>query len=255
VAPDSICFSRDASLLLGKTLDGLKVWDIQTGTERSLVKNVDNSIWKADLSTNRKRVATISGLGKLTVHDVSNPLRQKVLLDKGIQAIGFSPDDAVLAAGSADGLLYLFHADQEKPFAVLKTNAKLGVQVVRFFLNKKRIAVGTLDGLVQIWDIEKAVRLWHSELMPGIYALDVSRVGDMICAGGHDGTVFMWRLGTDVKLLHTLKRHENAVHSLSFSADGSKLVSGSWDGEVTMWDVATGSSSWTASILHRAKKR
>ena len=69
-----------------------------------------------------------------------------------------------------------------------------------------------------------------------------------IVSGSFDKTLKVWDAQTGQETL-TLRRHSDAVHSVSFSPDGKRIVSGSGalnkPGEIKVWDAQTGKETLT----------
>jgi WD40 repeat protein/serine/threonine protein kinase len=60
--------------------------------------------------------------------------------------------------------------------------------------------------------------------------------GNLLAAGGWDGSVHLFDVGSDM-LLDTLNSHTGEVNSMAFSPDGEYLISGGSDGTVRLWNV------------------
>jgi eukaryotic-like serine/threonine-protein kinase len=68
----------------------------------------------------------------------------------------------------------------------------------------------------------------------------------LLAAGGSDGSIRLWDLGTREKLAtlrnreHMRSGHGSLTTSLAFSDDGALLASGHLDGAIYLWEIATG---------------
>jgi len=76
-----------------------------------------------------------------------------------------------------------------------------------------------------------------------LYALDFSKIGDMLAVGGKDYKVKLYDDSTK-SLISELEAagptnpgHSNRVFSVKFSEDPNLLVSGGWDNVVFIWDI------------------
>ncbi len=63
--------------------------------------------------------------------------------------------------------------------------------------------------------------------------------GHRLAAGGYDGILRVWQLGSPTPQLE-LEAHQKGVNSVAFSSDGGMLASGGKDAVVRLWDTATG---------------
>jgi len=74
--------------------------------------------------------------------------------------------------------------------------------------------------------------------------------GRRFVAGGEDGTVRLWNVGTGEWSLRMMPGHESAIITVAFSPDGKRCISGSRD--MRLWNVETGECLRTMSGHSRA---
>ncbi|CEJ62505.1 hypothetical protein PMG11_11002 [Penicillium brasilianum] len=119
------------------------------------------------------------------------------------------------------------------------------VKAVAFSPSGKRIASGSHDETIKIWDartgdLEKTLA-GHSDW---VYAVAFSPDGKHIVSGSDDNTIKFWEIATG-KLLKTLTGHSDCVSTVVFSPDGKHIASGSHDGTIKLWDTKTRNLSKT----------
>jgi WD40 repeat protein len=104
----------------------------------------------------------------------------------------------------------------------------------------KRLAAGSKDGALYVWDIETGERLLtlngHACTPQGTFSPDGRFIASACVA---DRIIRLWDT-TSGKLLQQLKGHTDPIWMVTFSPDGERLVSTSRDRTVRVWDVATG---------------
>jgi WD40 repeat protein len=128
-----------------------------------------------------------------------------------------------------------------------------GPCTVAWHLASKRLAEGTADGLIRIWDVDrekttlllKAPLPWLQYWGGNWFAW--SPDGGKLASGCRDGTVHLWDARTGGKL-RVLSGQTSPVLCVSFSSDGVRLAAWGLNGRIKIWDVATGRS--TADIVH-----
>lgn len=129
------------------------------------------------------------------VYSYPLPHRDRVL------ACQFSPDGSILAAGCADGTIYLWDVKSRKLLRSLSGHQG-PVHVLRF---RPRADQG-------------------------------GPKSDFLASGGEDGKVILWHVATGVRS-HSFAGHSRPVQFLDFSSNGEYLASGGRDQTVHIWSV------------------
>ncbi|KAF7967810.1 hypothetical protein HWV62_32965 [Athelia sp. TMB] len=106
----------------------------------------------------------------------------------------------------------------------------------------RRIASGSFNGSIHIWDAETGL-LAVGPIQGGadrILSVAFSPDGHTVASGSMDGTVHIWDAETGVLAVGPFEAHTDTVYSVAFSPDGLRLASGSGDGTVRIWNTETG---------------
>jgi WD40 repeat protein len=197
----AIAFAPDGKQLLAANGDGVHIWDLGNGQERSVP---ENAILAAAFSPDGKRLLALKKNRALFVSD-SRQQHLMTLWDLGsgkeerdlgpAQSWAFSPDGKLLAVGGWDEHLarQLRVIEVESGRVVLATESVLGGDLA-FSPDGKLLAAGSQLGRpIDIWDVSRGRRL------------------------------------------HTIRGHTGAVNGIGFTPDG-RLVTCSWDRTIKFWD-------------------
>jgi WD40 repeat protein/serine/threonine protein kinase len=145
------------------------------------------------------------------------------------------------------------------PYQNLRTLTEPGdhspasASVVAWHVATNRLAEGTSDGTIRIWDVDRErttlvlrqpapIERWQ-----GARWLGWSPDGGKLAGGCGDGTVHLWDTVRGGELL-ILRGHKSPVHSVAFSSDGGRVAAWAMDGAIKIWEAITGRV--TADLLH-----
>ncbi|NEQ82080.1 MAG: hypothetical protein F6K26_18035 [Moorea sp. SIO2I5] len=107
---------------------------------------------------------------------------------------------------------------------------------ISFSLDGQRLATGSADGTVKLWNLETGEEIRTLLGHKGkVNSVIFSRYGKTLNTGSADGTVKRWNLETGEEI-RTLLGHKADITSIGFSPDDELIVSGSSDGIVRLLD-------------------
>jgi tRNA A-37 threonylcarbamoyl transferase component Bud32 len=130
------------------------------------------------------------------------------------------------------------------------------VSGVAFSPDGRRIASGSWDGTVKVWEALTGQQLLTLQGHTGaVISVAFSPDGRRLASGNGDGPVKVWDTSTGQGLL-TLKGHTHLVDSVAYSPNGRRVASASQDQTVKLWDAWTGQDlltlkghrSWVNSV-------
>lgn len=133
------------------------------------------------------------------------------------------------------------------------------VNSVVFFPDGRKLASGSDDGTVWVWDSQtgKAISPPFTGHTRAVLSVAVSPDGKLIASGSSDNTLRIWDSNTGTCPLGPIIAHYDNIRSVVFLPDGSRIATGSDDNTVKVWNVATGDlclgplighTSWVFSV-------
>jgi WD40 repeat protein/serine/threonine protein kinase len=243
-------FSGDGQQLVSAGSQGaVKVWNATTGQEvNPPVDKQETGISCLAFNPQRTRLAS-GGLGGLVkIWDwpggrLLKPLRRHT---NPVQRIAFSPDGALLATGSQNGVIIWDAAT----FQPLRPLLAAGSGIVAFTPDGRTLVTAPHElpagqkRTFKRWDVKSGAPL-ATLFAPGVPGMPSILVGDLSVDGR---TVYLMeaevpdsRLGAYDAVTGAdrfpCQGHSGLVASVAFSPDGSWLASAGLDGRVCLWDL------------------
>jgi len=196
---------HDGKSLLAFSLP-IAVWDTVTG---NITKAGQPGLYGeaaiANISTDRKKVASVSSDGKVTIWDVDsvNIIGGPYRNHKGtVKSIAFSPDATHLAIGLSTGCIVLMECDSGdlKPTPSGFEGHKDWVNSVAFSPDGKWLCSESEDGTIRVWDVKTGHMLAKPARHQGkVWTVSFSVDGRKILSNGSDRTVRVWVI-EDIKV-------------------------------------------------------
>ena len=265
-----LSFTSDARTLVSTSLGDREVrfWDANTGQlSGDPLRTPDLDLESVSIRPGGRTLATINGSGLIRLWDTGNLHRGSRLLrvirhpvsagsDKeqgaistiavriggGIQGdVVFSPDGKLLASrmGASKEILF-WNPDGGTRTATLAGVATWGA--VAFSGDGKRIAAGSVDGSVMVWDVETK----HALVRPmpahrgAVASLSFDQHGDsLVSTSADDARIALWDIGRPNHLAETLRAQER-VDGILFLPGTESLISAGSNPGLVVWDLRNG---------------
>ncbi len=247
---ESLAFTRDGSRLAAGRQSTVKIWDPASGAEVATLSGDQGTVVSVSYSPDGKRLAAGDTAMAIKVWNVETGQLEKTLTGHKLQVTcaAFSPDGQHVASSAGDeapanvGRYEVKVWDLAKDGAVtdLKTGHKGVVHVVAYTPDGARLATGSHDYTIRLWDAAtlKLLKTFqgHDNI---IYSIAFSPDGKTMATGSFDKTVKLWDVETGQEKA-TLKGHTDHVGCVAYAPDGRTVASGSDDHTIKVWDTATG---------------
>ncbi|KAJ1332132.1 hypothetical protein BSLG_008951 [Batrachochytrium salamandrivorans] len=166
-----------------------------------------------------------------------------------IYAVALHPTDpAIAATGGGDDRGYLWRIDTGEKLYDLGVHSD-SVVAIAFSNDGKYVASGGMDGKVLVFRVDGGHLEQSLEGPTEITWLNWHPKGNVLLAGGEDGTIWMWRIPSG-QCMMVFTGHSDSVTCGQFTPDvalyqsifhnpGKTIVSGSADGTIIIWDPKT----------------
>ncbi|KAF8756905.1 WD40 repeat-like protein [Rhizoctonia solani] len=104
-----------------------------------------------------------------------------------------------------------------------------------------RIAAGSTEGCVYIWDFQTGQVTLGPLIVPGadtaIKRVSFSSDASRLLSGSAHGTIWIWDTHSGDLILGPLERHTGAITLLKLLPDNNHFISGSMDDNLCLWDT------------------
>ncbi|BAY86460.1 WD-40 repeat protein [Calothrix parasitica NIES-267] len=165
-----------------------------------------------------------------------------------VWAFAFSPDNKIIASGSADYKINLWDIGSGECIDTLRHDSK--VYSLAFNTDGRLLASASEDKSVKIWNIKtgKCEKTLNGHT-GSVLSVDFHpKQKDIIASSDTKGNIKLWNIRTEdcLKTFYVsdedslIKEEDKIINAIHFHPDGELLVSCGADKTVRLWDLATG---------------
>jgi WD40 repeat protein len=214
-------------------------WDYRRGDVVGKMSAHDGRVLAMSISPDGRRLVTSGSDRTVKIWPLERGTLSPWLLGhtRDVWRVTFSQDGRYLASGSTDGTVRVWNTADGSVKAVLPSGVETAKGVA--FAPDGRLATGTHDGRLLVWDVEAqrllAERHAHDHQVLG---LDVSSDGQFVAVSTEDATASIWRLD-DLVQQHRVA-HASRVVTVTFSPDGCCVATSSEDFTAAVWSRTDG---------------
>lgn len=260
----TLVLSQNPHLVASGHLRTVKIWDVVTEELRHTLIG-DRYIEALAFSPDGK---TLAGGGKeirLWDTEIGNELSKLDGHTSTVRAITFASNSRILASGGFGGEIILWNLDTPNQKSTLPhllrfatggeqakikskynthtlTGHTLPIEALDFTTDIKKLASGSQDGTVIVWDVETGNPLFTlTGHAGGIKGLKLLQDDETLISGGDDGAIRLWDIDTRTEQL-TQIRLPRFDTVLTFSRDGKTIGVGNYS-QVQLENTDTQNSS------------
>ena len=155
-----------------------------------------------------------------------------------VESVSFSPSGATLASAGADMTLRLWRVTPQRHYALGPPLRPGGPAQRRVRPNGQTLASGSYNEVITVERSATYGARNDSFHHGAVSSVAFTQTGNLLAAGGSDGTVLLWSTATHGDRLLRVPGG-GPVRSVAFSPDGKKLAA-STDTGIDVWDVDSG---------------
>lgn len=243
-----VALSPDGTMLVsGKVNGDVDVWDLLTLRHVHLLTGHSESINSISFTSNGNVIATADDGGKVIIWDTK---KRKFISEiskslGAVKSIAFSPDNTLLAI--ATNQLYLVNVDDlSNPGELLQLATPVQYSFksehsfftcVAFSIDGKRIAAGSSDSRVHLWNVKSGTEIISLVRHFGaVNSVAFSPNGKWLLTASKDNSVMKWDANISCDMTHKIGFYGTIV-ACAFDQNNNPIALISGRKGIYLWDI------------------
>ncbi|OKH12943.1 WD40 repeat domain-containing protein [[Limnothrix rosea] IAM M-220] len=241
-----VVFAPDNQSLFSSSWDNtVKEWSLDGREIRTIEVDLD-TLTAINLSRDGQRLAIASGSGA-ALYDVNGTLIKKLVRDRIIYWINFSPDDQEILTLDDNNQLTLWDADGNvRQTLTMESPDETKLLFATFSPDGKTLMGSDSRGNLMVWQrgdrqalfTEASLNVLAAHTEP-IFFLSHNQDGSQFATASADNLVKVW--DENFNLLQTFSGHRDDIRSVIFHPETQQVISASMDKTVRFWEAAADS--------------
>lgn len=235
---NGLSFSPDSERLATGGDDGVvRIWDWRKRVQLKEFALLSGKVFQAAFHPRRPLLAVCGEAHEAVILETESAQTAVRLVGHSlaIEALEFSPDGGLLATASSDGTARVWSVSTGAE--VLKIDPDRGrLSSVAFAPDVERLAIGTIDGSLIIWNMKSNEAEFEGRHLDGVLGVAFSADGRQLAACDRGGMLRLWAPdNAEQPLVQFWTAHSGRAYSVAFTPDSSQIVSVGEDGRFQAW--------------------
>ncbi|QPC83664.1 TIR domain-containing protein [Phototrophicus methaneseepsis] len=228
-----------ARFVSGGADNNVILWGDNAPSLTQTLRAHEGQVWDSALSADGSRLFTAGGDGVVLIWDTASGRLAQEPLPATSPVLSVSVAGNMVAYGDEGGNITIWDWVENQQITTLTVGTV--VRTVAFNSDGGRLAVGSDDGMVRVWetthfDADPLVLSGHSDWVTG---LAWSPDGTQVASAGQDAQLIVWDATDGTSLMSYTDTHTQALQAVAYQPDGSLATAGR-DGVITLLSDANG---------------